>query len=336
MAKPLERGLDCPDQADYIDLIVAGDHGRPRTVPRTICIFERYAGDVAWRHFGHTVDGRPKRDLVVRMSAVLDNYDYIFDWVFQQDGTIRVSAGATGIAEVKLVAQPTAASATDDHTRGPLADAYGRYIARNLVAVNHDHYLNFRLDLDVDGTSNHFQRDRLETVTLPAGSPLRSLWVTRPKIARNERDAMVNMDMHNPSLWRVVNPAVRNQVGYPASYQLHPGMNSETLLSKDDWPRRRAGFIDHHVWVTPYRANERYAAGLYPTLSQPGAGLPKWTSANRPIADTDIVLWYTMGMNHIVRAEDWPVMPVSTMSFELRPFDFFHRNPALSASRTTR
>jgi primary-amine oxidase len=147
---------------------------------------------------------------------------------------------------------------------------------------------------------------------------------------------MINVDMHHPSLWRVINPAVTNKVGYAASYQLLPGMNVETLLSEDDYPRRRAGFINHHLWVTPYQAEERYAAGMYPTLSKPGEGLPKWTAANRSIAGADIVLWYTMGMHHIVRAEDWPVMPTTWFSFELRPFDFFDRNPALTAPRTMR
>jgi primary-amine oxidase len=41
-----------------------------------------------------------------------------------------------------------------------------------------------------------------------------------------------------------------------------------------------------------------------------------------------------MGMHHVARAEDWPVMPVAWNSFELRPFDFFDRNPALTLPRT--
>jgi Cu2+-containing amine oxidase len=79
----------------------------------------------------------------------------------------------------------------------------------------------------------------------------------------------------------------------------------------------------------PYRVDERYAAGLHPTLSEPGKGLPEWTKANRDIAATDIVVWYTVGMHHVVRGEDWPVMPVARHSFELGPFDFFDHNPAV-------
>jgi primary-amine oxidase len=87
------------------------------------------------------------------------------------------------------------------------------------------------------------------------------------------------------------------------------------------------------LWVTPYRADERYAAGDYPTRSLAGKGLPEWTEANRSIENTDLVLWYTIGMHHVVRAEDWPVMPVLWHDFKLRPFDFFDRNPALNTSR---
>jgi primary-amine oxidase len=337
LLKPLEAGVDCPDHAAYMAQLVAGDNGRPRVIERAICIFERVAGDMIWRHSAQTVEGRPKRDLVVRSAAVLGNYDYVFDWVFQQDGSIRVGVGATGINEVKLVEQTGAPIASngndsDDATTGS-ADAYGRFVAENIIAVNHDHYFNFRLDFDVDGTTNQFVRDRLEAEQLPADHPRRSVWVVKSEQVRTENDAKLNVDMHKPTLWRVTSPQAKNHVGYPTSYQLLPGMSIETLLSADDYPRRRAGFIDHHLWVTPHKADERYAAGMYPTLSKPGEGLPKWTSNNRSLANDDIVLWYTMGMHHVARAEDWPVMPVSWNWFELRPFDFFNGNPALRAPK---
>jgi primary-amine oxidase len=334
LTKPLLPGHDCPDHAVYINGLIAGDNGRPKSVPNVLCLFEREAGDMAWRHFAEEPESRRKRDLVVRSAAVLGNYDYIFDWTFQQDGSIRVAVGATGIAEVKSTAVPTAdaqpsATSSGDGPASEPADAYGRFVAKNIVAVNHDHYFNFRIDLDVDGPVNNFVADRLVPQTLPPGHPRRSIWVRQPMTARTESDAMLHMDMERPALWRVLSTTRKNHVGYPTSYQLMPGMSAMTLLSPDDYPRRRAGFIDHHLWVTPYQAGERYAAGEYPTLSTPGQGLPAWTKANRSIEQDDIVLWHTIGMHHMVRAEDWPVMPTLWHSFELRPFDFFDGNPAL-------
>jgi primary-amine oxidase len=335
LLKPLRRGIDCPDHSAYVPMVVAGDDGRPGDVPDVLCIFERYTGDVSWRHLSSTYDGRPKRDLVVRATAVLGNYDYIFDWTFQQDGSIRVATGATGIAEAKPVRPRDALIAAAENggsgSSSTRADAYGRFVDEHIVAVNHDHYFSYRLDLDVDGPTNTVFKDVLRTQRLPESHPRRSVWVVDATPLRTESQAKLKMDMHHPALWRVLSGSARNRNGYATSYQLVPGMSVETLIAEDDWPRRRAGFIDYHLWVTPYRADERYAAGDYPTLSEPGEGLPRWTAQNRGIENTDIVLWYTAGMHHVVRAEDWPVMPVVWNTFELRPFDFFGGNPAMRA-----
>ena len=321
LTKPLQQGVDCPNHSVYIHGFIANDSGRPERRDNIICIFERDAGDMAWRHYGESNDGRKKQDLVVRSAAVLGNYDYIFDWTFQQDGSIKVAVGATGIAEVKIVNEPIAGDGTDDR--------YGRFVDRHIVAVNHDHYFNFRLDLDVDGPINRFVVDRLVPEELPAENPRRSIWVRQPFFPAKESQAKLNIDLTRPALWRVLSGSTVNGVGYPTSFQLSWGRSAETLLSADDYPRGRAAFIDHHLWVTPYDASERYAAGEYSTLSEPGMGLPEWTAADRNIQDADVVLWHTIGMHHLVRTEDWPVMPVLWHSFELRPFDFFDRNPAL-------
>ncbi len=92
---------------------------------------------------------------------------------------------------------------------------------------------------------------------------------------------------------------------------------------------QRAGFASRHFWVTAYDPAERYAAGEYPNQHPGGAGLPAYTQDDRPIVDTDVVVWYTMGAHHLVRPEDWPVMPAAYISFALKPAGFFDRNPAL-------
>ncbi len=331
LTKPLMKNIDCPSHSYYMNAIIADDKGRPTARQDMICIFERETGDMSWRHVtsgsNGGSEGRVKRELVVRSAAVLGNYDYIFDWIFQQDGSLKVAVGATGITEAKAVVQATSNGAVAKN--GVAGDAYGRYVAPNVVAVNHDHYFNYRIDLDVDGSRNSFRIDRLETQILPEDHPRRSVWVSKPEIARKESDAKLNIKLSHPAIWRVISASRKNHVGYPTSYQLSPGKNTNTLMTEDDYPRRRAGFIDHHLWVTPHREDERYSAGDYPTLSTPGMGLPAWTSNDRDIQDVDIVLWYTMGMHHMVRAEDWPVMPVLWHGFEIRPFDFFDRNPAL-------
>jgi len=81
--------------------------------------------------------------------------------------------------------------------------------------------------------------------------------------------------------------------------------------------------------VTSYDPAERYAAGDYPNQQQGGDELPAYVQKNRPLEKTDLVVWYTFGSNHVVRPEDWPVMPVETVGFHLKPEGFFDGNPAL-------
>jgi primary-amine oxidase len=96
----------------------------------------------------------------------------------------------------------------------------------------------------------------------------------------------------------------------------------------------RAAAIAHALWVTPYDENQRWPCGDFPNLSAEDSGLPAWTAANRPIEDTDVVLWYVFGIHHVTRPEDWPIMPSDVVSFWLKPFGFFDRNPSLDVPPT--
>lgn len=322
----LEPGEDCPDNSVYFDQIYANPKGTPQLKPRAACLFEQPAGSMAWRHEtgGNVVHSRPMRELVLRTIGLFGNYDYVFDWIFEQNGTIRVRAGATGFDETKAVKSRTAA----DDSNGQDGE-YGRFIADNTVAVDHDHFFSFRLNFQVDGASNSFVKDELVAKRLPANSLRKSLWIAEPETAKTEDQAKIRMNMGQPEIWRVINPSVKNAMGYPVGYELVPGHNAMSMLSSDDYPQKRAGFTDYQLWVTPYRETERYAAGDYPMLSTGGDGLPAWTKSNRPIENTDIVLWYTMGFHHVPHAEDWPVMPTVWHEFDLVPFNFFSRNPAI-------
>ena len=319
IASSLEPGIECPANGVLFNSMVVTEKGSPRERVRTACLFERSAGDVAWRHARDataTIETRTKRDLVLRMFMAAGNYDYLFDWVFQQDGTLKVMLGATGMDQMKGVSG-----------KGN-EEEYGRMIASKLIGVNHSHFFSFRLDMDVDGPNNSLIVDKLVAERLPEANPRRSIWKVQSSTARTESDAQRMSPMNAPEVWRIVNPNVMGPFGSPVAYEIS-GHGAMTLLSADDYMQRRAGFTDHTLWLTPYKADELFAAGDYPSVSTAGAGLPAWTAANRPVANTDVVAWLTMGFHHIPRPEDFPVMPVAWHSFELRPVGFFKKNPSL-------
>lgn len=328
--KPLRPGVDCPANAAYFDGLSAGQNGAPKLTSQLACLFERTGSDPAWRHFeNNTVYGRPGRELVLRSAATIGNYDYLMDWRFRQDGTIEVGVGATGIIETKASTRKNAAEHAADHTAMDPAGEYGQFVADNTVGVNHDHFFSYRLDLDVDGPANSFMADRMVQKLLASDPMRKSIWVVEHAVAAREQDAVMDIHLERPAMWMFINPNLKGPLGYPTGYEIMPGNTAKSLLLPDDPPQRLGAFSEHQFWVTPYDPAQRYAAGTYPTSSHGTDGLAAWTKANRPIRNTDIVGWYTLGFHHVPRVEDWPVMPTMWHEFQIRPFNFFAANPAL-------
>jgi primary-amine oxidase len=145
----------------------------------------------------------------------------------------------------------------------------------------------------------------------------------------SELEARRDVDASRSRTWRIANPSRRNRLGEAPAYKLLPGATPTLLADPTSSVGRRAAFASHNLWVTPFDPDERRAAGDYPNQHHGHAGLPTWTAEDRPIVDTDIVLWHSFGVTHIPRPEDWPVMPVEYTGFTLLPFGFFDRNPAL-------
>jgi len=260
---------------------------------------------------------------------VIGNYDYLMDWRFDPDGTIEVAVGATGVIETKATVQKLAA----EHTGHSTLET-GQHVAEHTIGVNHDHFFSYRLDLDVDGTNNSFMLHRMVPQPIENDPMRKSIWVSRPSIAEREKDAIIDIKLEAPSMWMFMNPAVKGPLNYHTAYEVMPGATAKSLMSADDPTQKMGAFSEHQFWVTPYNENERYASGTYPTSSDAKDGLAIWTQANRPIVNTDIVGWYTLGFHHIPRSEDWPVMPVMWHHFHIRPFHFFQANPVLDLPKS--
>ena len=328
LASSIEPKTDAPENATLLDATFAGDDGEPTVLQRAVGIYERDGG-LLWKHFesySGQNESRRARQLVVFFIATIGNYDYAINWIFHQDGVLEVDAGLTGIMLPKGVSEEKA-NGHAGHSQS------GHLVSSRVVAPHHQHFFNFRLDFDVDGTSNAVHE--MNTRALPAGrdNPSRNGMIMEETRFKTEREAQRQMSMQSARTWLVVNPAVQNALGHNSSYILVPGANSLPYIAAESQVRRRAGFIGNHFWATRYHPDEMNAAGSYPNQSRGGEGLPRWVADNEPLVNEDVVVWYTLGVTHIPRPEEWPVMPTTHVGFKLIPGGFFSRNPALDVPR---
>ena len=316
----LTLGCDCLGEIVYLDASVTEGDGTVRTIKNAICMHEEDFG-ILWKHVdvdGHTEVRRGRR-FVASSIVTVNNYEYGYFWYFYQDGSIEFEAKLTGIV-LTLADTPG-----KDH---PSATE----IEPGLWAPYHQHILCARLDLDIDGEHNSVVE--VESFAHPIGekNPYGGAYETRETILENEKLAQRLIDPMTSRFWKVINPNKQNHVGGDVGYKLIPGHTTFPLAHEESVLGKRAGFMYKHLWVTPNKEEERYPAGDYPFQHEGGAGLPEWTSANRSTENTDVVLWYVFGTNHIPRTEDWPVMPVERTGFHLKPSGFFRRSPAMDVA----
>ena len=318
MTTSLSLGCDCLGEITYLDAVVHDSRGEPLTIANAICLHEEDSG-VLWKHVDERAGAevRRARRLVISFHATVANYEYLVYWRFYQDANIECEVRATGI----MVTSHTAAPGS--------RPANGTVVDHGIYAPFHQHFIVARLDLDVDGPDNTVYASE-SVPARPSGDDPYALGLTVASTPlRTEAEGKQDYDWATQRAWKVVNDNVSNGLGTPVGYKLVPSAAFPPLLDPASPAFQRAKAIGHTLWVTPYREDERWPCGDFPVQAPRDTGLPVWTEADRPIENTDVVLWYVFGIHHITRPEDWPVMPADVVSFWLKPFGFFDRNPAL-------
>lgn len=327
ITRPMTPGADAPENAFYKSAVLHRDNGEPYILNNAVAIYEEYGGTL-WRH--GTVSRRAT-NLAIKYYTTIENYDYGFTWRFKQDGTIDVDIELTGIVEVQGVHRKNQMDAPDKNDLSYNGMTFGTLVHPNVEAINHQHFFVFRLDMDVDGAQNNGVME-MNARLVPPGkdNPYSNAFVVEHTHFMKELDAQRSVNYESSRCWHIENTQVHNALGQHVGYMLMPGIQAKPFMPSGSIVRKKAGFLDHQFWVTQYNEGEEYPAGLYPASNKVYDGLPQWTARNRPIANNDIVLWYVAGITHIVRPEEWPVMPVHHMGFSLMPFGFFAANPTMA------
>ena len=324
MANSLTLGCDCLGEIYYFDGVVNNSFGEPVVIENAVCMHEEDFG-ISWKHTDFRtgeVEVRRSRRLVISTIATVGNYEYGFYWYLYTDGSIEYEVKLTGVLTTGAVAEGE-------------KPRWGNLVAPGIYGPHHQHFFNVRLDMTIDGPNNSVYE--VDSVPEPPGpdNPHFNAWVTKPTLLATEGESARDADFSTARFWKISNPSVRNELGEEVAYKLMPGVTVPPMLQPGSAIYDRARFVQHNLWVTKYDPAENFAAGDYPYQSPDPQGLPQFVADDAPIADADVVLWYTVGAHHVVRPEDWPVMPVATAGFHLKPVGFFDGNPALDLPRST-
>jgi primary-amine oxidase len=325
-ARSLSPGADAPENAEYMPAIMHRENGEPFQVDRAVAIFEEFGGTL-WRH--GTVSRRAT-NLAIKYYTMIENYDYGFTWRFKEDGTIDVDVELTGIVEVKGVHRTTEMDMPDKNDLSYNGHSFGTLVHPHVEAINHQHFFVFRLDMDIDGAqSNSVMEMNSKLVPLGKDNPYGNAFYVDHTRFNAEKEAQRDVNYESARNWHIMNNGEMNDLGQHIGYMLMPGLQAKAFVPAESLLRKKAGFLNHQIWVTQYNEGEVYPAGRYPASNKVYDGLPEWTAKNRSIGNNDIVVWYVAGITHIVRPEEWPVMPTHHLGFSLMPFGFFSSNPTM-------
>jgi len=318
LANSLALGCDCLGFIKYFDAHVVNSKGEPVTIKNAICLHEEDYG-ILWKHVDwrtNETELRRSRRLVVSFISTVGNYEYGFYWYFYLDGNIQYEVKLTGIIN-------TGALPVGEKRK------YGSLVAPGLYGPIHQHIFSVRMDMTLDGMHNTAQE--VNTYAAPEGedNPYGNAFYA--EAASLTTETARDLSLESARYWKVINPGVKNAVGEPVAYKFMLNENAFPFVSKNSAVRRRAGYMDHHFWVTPFDEKEKYAVGDYPNQRSPEIkdGLPAWIEQGRSTENTNIVCWLTLNAHHVVRPEDFPVMPCSYIGFLMKPTGFFNRNPAI-------
>ncbi|KAK9823044.1 hypothetical protein WJX81_002929 [Elliptochloris bilobata] len=331
----LVAGVDCPHTAAFLDMATLFDSTGPITRPRSLCVFELATGTPLRRHYtqefaphGEQVgySGTPGSALVVRGIATAFATDYITDVTFYPNGAIEVSVTLSGYT---LAAPYT-----------PAAVNFSAPVFYGVGAPLRDHFLHWRVDLDVNGTANSVRLDTVELGqsawpwSVPApGAPTNATAATPTKRLRRatpetEDGASVPHGAAATTAFAVVNERRLNRWGDPRGYRIQVDATIPQLYPESYAPAAAAPWSRLALAASVRRDDEPSSSSIYAAAQPPAALAAANFSAfvnGEPLRGQDVVAWVTLGAWDLPSAESAPALatPGRRLGFWLQPYGYF-------------
>ncbi|XP_051571087.1 primary amine oxidase, liver isozyme-like [Myxocyprinus asiaticus] len=324
-AHELVRGIDCPYTATYVDTYRYVDTNVTLRSRNSICVFEHDAGRPLRRHFSdffhNGYGGMANSALVFRTITAIGNYDYIWDFIFYQSGSVEARVHATGYISSSFMID------------GSLQ--YGHQVAENVLGNIHTHFINFKVDLDILGVKNVFQTKDMvyKEVSLP--------WMPSQKAKipqlveqqiRTEKEAAMQHNTKTPRYLHIASNRT-NRWGHQRSYRLQVLSFAGDHLPESEPEEKSMSWARYKVAITKHKDTEQTSSSLYSQnyMQSPFIDFSKFIDDNEVIDNEDLVAWVTTGFLHIPHAEDIPntVTVGNGGGVIIRPHNYFDEDPSI-------
>lgn len=333
VSNPLDLGCDCLGSIEYMDGLIMAHDGHAERIKNAICIHE-LDGGLGWKHtdFRPNGQGAAVRQRILEISSVytVANYEYRVGWRLHMDGTLGCEVGLTGILNLNLLAPGEKPS-------------YAIEVSPQVQAQLHQHMFSVRIDPHLDGPSNSVVESHIERSPHPTGSKMN--WAgngfdVHNRLLTTSGDSVRDHDLAAERHWSIVNENHKHHAsGLPVAYRfVAPGAGVQLWAQPDSIVAKRAPFASHAWFTLPYEEDRLYPAGKHvvQTLEAPQDSVTGWVGdGNDNVRNTDVIIFAQVGLTHIPRPEDYPVMPTDHVNFMLRPTGFFNRNPLLDVRPTS-
>ena len=330
----LLKDIDCPLTALYLDSVFFSNTDSPIKNPQSLCIFETNTGTPLWRHYDIDINkdstgihgmrfqgGLAGHALVIRVISTPFNYDYMTDYIFHQSGTIEVRTTASGYINP--------AFATDKEKK------YGFVNFFNQIGTIHDHFLLYKVDLDIAGQKNSYQTvdvvPRNISYEWEANTYRikKQVEVTKKK---REKDAVLRYDFDKPKYYVFVNEDEKNTYGNPKGYRIDIQNKVKQLYPDGYYMNDVCAWSKYQLSVTKRNDLEPFGSSIFNqfTFSDPAFNFDHMINDNEAIEKEDLVAWVSIGGLHVPNTEDIPLTTTAGNSygFLIKPFGYFDEDPS--------
>ncbi|XP_049655750.1 membrane primary amine oxidase-like isoform X11 [Accipiter gentilis] len=321
---PLVRGVDCPYSATYIDTHSLSETLRPSKRKASLCIFEQNLGSPLRRHYSNLQSfyygGLVNSALVIRSIATVGNHDYVWDFIFYQNGAIEGKVQATGYASSSFL-----------HGDGL---RYGNRVWEHTLGTIRTHSINYKVDLDVGGVKNSLVAHDM------AFEMVRAPWSPEQQIERPRLTKKV-LDTEDQAAFRLQSKMPRyiyfaanskNKWGHQRGYRIQITSFAGDHVPEASSMERAISWARYQLAVTRRKEEEPTSTSIY---NQNDPWTPTVAFAdfinNETITNEDLVAWITTGFLHIPHSEDIPntVTVGNSVGFLLRPYNYYDLDPSI-------